>query len=589
MTLAAWFALAVILFCITILARNRHSADVVLLGGLTLLLVTGVITPRQALAGLANEGMVTVGVLYVVVAGLQETGAVGWMADTVLGRPRSLRHALIRLALPIMALSPFLNNTPVVAMFIPAVGAWAQRHRLPLSRLMMPLTFLTTAAGLCTLVGSSTNLVLNGLIRSEAKLPGFSLWELAWIGVPVTLAVLLYILLAAPRLLPDRTAASTAFENVREYTVEMMVEAGGRLEGKSIQEAELRHLPGLYLAAIQRGGEVLPAVAPEQRLRGHDRLLFTGMVASVADLRNLRGLLPATNQIFKLDAPAPERVLVEAVVSDACPLVGMTVRDGRFRTRYNAAILAVARNGEKIAGKVGDIALRPGDNLLLEAPPAFLEQQRHAPDFYLLRSVDNYRPLRHQKAPWALAILLGFVVTAATGWFSTLEAALLAAGLMVLTGCVGSGTARNTVEWPVLLVIAASFGLGSALESTGAARVLAEGLVGLAQGHVWGSLIAVHAMTALLTLMVTNNATAVLMFPIALATARDLDVSFMPFAVVVLVAASACFATPIGYQTNLMVQGPGSYRFGDYLRFGLPLTLLVAGVTVAITPLIWPF
>ncbi|MBF0271564.1 MAG: SLC13 family permease [Magnetococcales bacterium] len=585
----AWLSLGVILVCVLLLARNRHSADAVLLGGVTLLLLFGVLTPKQALAGLANEGMVTVGVLYVVVAGLEETGAVRWISDTILGQPRSLRHALWRIALPILVISPFLNNTPVVAMFIPAIGAWAARHRLPMSGLMMPLAFLTSAAGLCTLVGSSTNLVVHGLLLAPSGGRGFSLWELAAIGLPVTATVLGYVLITGNRFLPARHTVSESFANVREYTVEMVVQPGGPLEGKSIREAGLRQLPGLFLVEIRRTREVLPAVSSHQILHGGDRLLFTGVVDSVAHLRAMRGLLPATDQVFKLDAPARERVMAEAVVSDSCPLVGRTVRDGRFRTLYNAAILAVGRNGEKLPGKIGDITLRPGDQLLLEAHPSFLDQYRLTRDFLLVRNVEHFHPVRHQRAPVALGILFGFVAMATLGGLATLEAALLSAGLMLLTGCVTSGEARRAVEWQVLLVIAASFSLGIALETSGAARFLATRLIQFMDQDPWTSLAAVYLVTALLTQIVTNNATAVLMFPIAMATARDLNVSVMPFAVVVLVAASSAFVTPIGYQVNLMVQGAGGYRFMDYMRYGWPLFFLVGIVTVTLTPWIWPF
>ncbi|MBF0161140.1 MAG: SLC13 family permease [Magnetococcales bacterium] len=585
----AGLTITVIVVCLVLLASNRFAADTVLFGGVTLLLVSGILTPAQALAGLANEGVVTIGVLYVVVAGLQATGGMGWMADAVLGTPRSIPHAQWRMGLPILALSPFLNNTPVVAMFIPAVAIWARRFRLPISQLMIPLAYMTTAAGLCTLAGSSTNLVVNGLLRDKAGLPGFSLWELLWIGLPVTATVYLYTILWGIRLLPHSAEPSALFANVREYTVEMVVEQGGALHGKTVEAAKLRQLPGLFLVEIQRQGEVLPAVSSQQILAGGDRLIFTGNVESVADLRNMRGLLPATDQVFKLDAPVRERAILEAVVAEASPLVGMTVRRGQFRTVYNAAILAIVRNGAKVPGKIGNIVLRAGDLLLLEAHSSFLEQQRHSRDFLLVRSVENYQPVFHRRAPVALAILLAFILLATLGGLSTLESALIAAGMMLVTGCVNSTAARRTVEWPILLVIAASIALGTAMEKTGVARFMADQLISALHGGPWVTLATLYLTTALLTQMVTNNATAVLMFPIALSAANTLHLSPVPFAVVVLVAASSSFVTSIGYQTNLMVQGAGGYRFLDYVRFGWPLPILVGSVTVALVPRIWPF
>ncbi|MBF0460306.1 MAG: SLC13 family permease [Magnetococcales bacterium] len=585
----AWLAITVIIACVAFLASSHYPSDMVLLGGVTLLLLAGVLTPQQALAGLANEGVATIGVLFVVVSGLQETGAVGWIADTILGTPRSIRHAQWRLSLPILGISPFLNNTAVVAMFIPAVGYWAKRHRLPMSQLMIPLAFVTTTSGLITLVGSSTNLVVHGLLRSTARLPGFTLWELAWIGLPVTAAMLLYLLIFGQYRLPNQPAPSKSFTNTREYTVEMRVEKGGALEGKTVQEAQLRQWPGLFLLKTQRDGGVLSAVSAQHKLLGGDCLLFTGIVDAIADLRNRRGLQTVMDQETQLETPERECIMVEAVLAEYSPMVGKTVRESHFHTIYRASILAVARSGGKFLGKVGDIVLRPGDQLLLETHPAFLEQQWNTHDFLLVRAVETYRPLHHKRAPVALAILLGFIGMATTGRFSTLEAALLSAGLMLLTGCVSSRVARRSVEWQVLLVIAASFALGTALESTGAARYLARLLTTWTEGDTWASLAAIYTVTALLTQVVANNATAVLLFPIALATAKDLHASVMPFAVVVLVAASASFATPIGYQTNLMVQGPGGYRFADYVRFGWPLSLLVGAVTVGLTPWIWPF
>ncbi|MEO5376828.1 MAG: SLC13 family permease [Magnetococcus sp. DMHC-6] len=589
MGIDAWLSLSTLLLCCGLLASNRFSADVTLLGGVTILLLAGVLTTQQALAGLANEGMVTVGVLYVVVAGLQETGAVGLLADLLLGHPRSLRHAQWRLMAPVVMVSAFLNNTPVVAMFIPAVNAWAKQRGVSVSKLMLPLTYAASAGGLCTLIGSSTNLVVHGLIRTKSDLPGFSIFELFWIGAPVVGVVIGYLLLCGRWVLPERLSATSQFANVRAYSVEMMVEPNSRLVGLTVAEAGLRHLPGLYLIEIFRAGRVLPAISAQDYLYGGDRLLFTGVVASVADLRNFKGLRPATEQIFKLEGSYKERCLVEAVVSDRCPLLGKNIRDGRFRSVYHAAILAVARNGEKISGrKIGDIVLKAGDTLLLEGSLSFIDRLRHSSDFFLVHPLD-YRPKRHDRAPLAILIVILMVIAGGTGWLSTLKTALVAAGAMILTGCVSSRVARQTVEWSVLLVIAASLAFGTALEITGAATFLAEHMVALAAGDRLASLAALFTVTALLSMVITNNATAALMFPIAQATASNLGVSLFPFAVTLLVAASASFSTPIGYQTNLMVQGSGGYRFGDYVRAGVPLTILVGVVTVGVVPLVWPF
>lgn len=589
MPLEAWLTVTVVLLCIGLLALNRFPADVVMVGGLTLLLLAGVLTPAQALAGLSNEGLVTVGVLYVVVSGLQETGGIAWVSQSLLGRPRTLAEAQVRLMAPVAALSAFLNNTPVVALFIPAVQDWARRHNLSVSHLMMPLTYAAIAGGTCTLIGTSTNLVVNGLIKSGTDLPGIGMFDLAWVGLPVAALTLLITIGLSARVLPERRSALSQLANAREYTVEMVVEPGSPLDGQTIEGAGLRQLPGMYLVEVDRDGLLLPAVSPTTHLRGGDRVLFAGSVESVVDLQKIRGLTLATDQVFKLDSPRHKRCLVEAVVSESFPMLGKSIREGRFRTVYQAAILAVARNGRRITGKVGDIVLRPGDTLLIEAHPSFVERWRRMRDFLLVSRLDNSTPLRHEKAGLALAIMAGMVISVTAGWLSMLESAMLAAGLMLLTRCTSPSNARRAVDWQVLVVIAASFGIGTALQQTGAAATLAGAIIGLTGDNAWAALALFYVTTVLFTNLVTNNAAAVLMFPIALASAERLDVSIMPFAIAIMMAASASFATPIGYQTNLMVQGPGGYTFTDYLRLGLPLSLVAGAATVAIAPFVWPF
>ncbi|ALP53378.1 potassium transporter TrkA [Candidatus Tenderia electrophaga] len=590
MTVDAWITIAVITVCFLTLVFTRWAADVVLMGGVTLLLVLGILTPEAALSGLANEGMVTVGVLFIVSAGLKETGAINWLTDSLLGRPRSLANAQMRVMGPVAGFSAFLNNTPVVAMLIPAVNDWARKYHLSVSKLLMPLSYAAIVGGTCTLIGTSTNLIVNGLMIKESDGDGLTMFELAWIGVPCTLLVFIYVLVVSKWLLPERKSAITQFSDVRQYTVEMLVEPRSSLEGKSIEEAGLRQLSGLYLVEIERRGHILPAVSPKERLESGDRLVFAGVVDSVVDLQKIRGLTPATNQVFKVNVPRPERSFIEAVVSDTNPLVGKTVKEGRFRSRYNAAIIAVSRNGEQLRMKIGEIVLQAGDTLLLEAPAAFTENHRNSRDFFLVSELLGSNPPRHDRAVLSISILLGMVVLVSAGVLSMLKAALLAAGLMIVSRCLTGNNARRAVDWQVLIVIAASFGLGQALYQTGGADYLANRIVALAgDGHPIIALAAVYFATALLTAMITNNAAAVLMFPVVLSMATSLDVSFMPFVIVLMVAASASFATPIGYQTNLMVFGPGGYHFSDYIRMGLPLTLLIGVLCLLIVPVVWPF
>ena len=580
----AWFTAGLILTLLGIMATTRAAPDMVFLGGLVVLVLVGIVPAAKAFEGLTNQGVITVGALYVVVAGLRETGGAQWLAQRVLGRPQSLSQAQLRLMLPVTVLSAFLNNTPVVAMLIPGVGEWARKHRLPVSKLMLPLSYAAILGGTCTLIGTSTNLVVNGLLIDRAGV-NLRMFDLTPIGLPVAIAGVVFVILTSRWLLPNRQPAVSPNDDPRRYTLEMLVDTDGPLVGKTIEAAGLRHLPDCYLMEVDRAGAVLPAVSPREILQAGDRLVFVGVVDSVVDLQRIRGLTSASTQVFKLAERRSDRLLVEAVVSNTCPLVGRSIRDGRFRNRYKAVVIAVARNGERLRGKIGDIVLRPGDILLVEAGVGFLEGHRNNRDFFLVSPVPDSTPLRHERALLALAILVVMVLAAGLDLIGMFEAALAAAGLMVLTRCVSVAGVRQSIDWSVLLVIAAAFGIGGALQSTGLALHVATALMELAGDSPVQNLVMVYLVTVLFTAVINNNAAALLMFPIAQAVTTKLGVSIVPFALAIMMAASAEFSTPIGYQTNLMVYGPGGYRFSDYLRIGLPLNAVVA--VVSLTMILW--
>ncbi len=598
----AWLTLGVVVVLTIGLIRNWAGADTLMVGGLTILILAAELFPgaklpnaAQAVAGMGNPGLITVGVLYVVVVGLTATGAMALITQPLLGRPKTVMGAQTRMMGPVMVLSAFLNNTPVVAMFMPVIDDICKKTQISPSKLFIPLAYSATFGGVCTLIGTSTNLVVHGLLI-DATGQGLSMFDITWVGIPCAIAGFVYILVASPWLLPDRKPAISLSDDPRQYSVEMIVQPGGPLVNRTIEDAGLRQLPGLYLMEIDRDGQIMPAVGSTERLQGDDRLIFVGVVESVVDLQKVRGLAPATNQTFKLDAPRLERRLVEAVVSDRCPLVGKSIREGQFRKVYNAAVIAVARSGRRVTSKVGDIVLQTGDTLLLEAHQEFAKQQRNSRDFFLVSGIENSAPPRHHLAWVALAILVFMVVVVAGEWLDMLPAAMLAAGLMLITRCCTGAEARNSVDWSVLVVIAASLGIGKAIEDSQLASTIAEEMIGFVSGmgfagpmRAWLVLFAVYVVTTVFTEAITNNAAAVLVFPVALAAAENLGVSYMPFLIAIMVAASAGFSTPIGYQTNLMVYGPGGYRFSDYVRFGVPLNLTFMAVTVGVTPFVWPF
>jgi len=585
----AWLAIAVTIAAFLGNALTPLPPDIVFLGAAAVLFLSGVLDEKTALAGFSNSGMITVGVLYIVVTGLQQTGALQWVSQQVLGMPKTPSRALVRLMLPVMGASAFLNNTPVVAMFIPVVNDWCRKLRFSPSKLMIPLSYAAIFGGLCSLIGTSTNLVVNGLLIEATQDAGLKIFDIAWVGVPCALAGFLFLFFTQNWLLPDRQAILSNTDDIRQYTIEMKVPPGSPLKGKTVEKAGLRHLPDLYLVEIQRGMQVISAVGSQEVLQAEDQLSFVGVIDSVLDLQRIRGLEPATDQVTKLESPRTERCLIEAVVSNTCPVLGQTIRESQFRTRYNAVVVAAARNGDRLTNKIGDIRLRSGDTLLLETADSFIRDRRISRDFYLISTVPNSEPMRYERSRWALILTVLMVLLAAVGWLTMLQAATLAAVGMVVFGCCSPSQAIRGIDWSVLLVIAAALALGQALEVSGAAVAIANGFIRLAGSNPFWVLVAVYAITTILTEIITNNAAAALIFPIALAIANQLDVSYLPFVIAIMVAASASFATPIGYQTNLMVYGPGGYKFSDFMRVGIPLNLLYGLITVLITPFVYPF
>ncbi len=592
MSLEAWITLAVTALALLALIREWAAPDAVFLGATIVLALLGIIPVGEALRGFSNPGVLTVGALFVVTAALRETGTLDWVGHRVLGRVKGELGGLARLTGVVLPLSAFLNNTPVVAMLVPVVIDWCRKRAISPSRLLIPLSYLAILGGTCTLIGTSTNLVVHGLMIAHDPASGMTLFEIGRVGLPYALVGTAYLALVGRRLLPERKELIEQLgEARREYVVEMFVQPECRLVDQTVEGAGLRQLPGLFLIEIDRDGEVIAPVAPSTRIEAQDRLVFTGIVSTIVDLEKIPGLVPAVDSAYEV---APERrrgrLLCEAVMSPSSPLIGKRIREANFRALYNAAVVAVHRNGVRITSKIGDIALRPGDTLLLQTGPNFSRAHRNNPDFYLVSDVEGSRPLRHDRA-WIAGVLFILLIAAMfSRRVDTAVAAFLAAGLMVATRCLSATDARQSVDWPLLITIAASFGVGAALERSGAASALAGLLVEPTQA--WGpvaTLAAVYLTTSVLTEFITNNAAAVLMFPIALSAAEAVGVETRPFLMAVALAASAAFSSPIGYQTHMLVYGPGGYRFTDFVRVGLPLNLLLWGVAVLLIPFFWPF
>jgi di/tricarboxylate transporter len=589
MTWPEILTLAVIAAAVIVLVRDLAPPSATLLGATVLLLVAGVIDAGQAFSGFSNPAPITVAALYVLARAVHRTGLLQPLLTRTLGETGRERGALLRLLLPTAGASAFLNNTPIVAMLVPTVTEWSHRRGLSPSRFLMPLSFAAILGGMVTAIGTSTNLVVSGLMQSHGLEP-MGLFEIGRIGLPVALLGLLFLVLAAPRLLAERRVVRAELEeNIRRFVVQMRVVPGGPLDGRTIAQGGLRHLQGVFLVEVERAGERLAPVGPEAVLHGEDLLTFVGKADLIVDLQGMSGLV-STEQQHLAHFDTARHTFYEVVVGAESPLVGRTLRDVSFRGRYNAAVVAIHRAGQRVQAKLGDVRLRVGDTLLVLTDPGFGQSWRDRNDFLLVSRLGGAPPAVSRKS-WLVALVgVGIVVLSAAGIMPILHAALLGAIGLVLLGVMSPGEARDAVDLNVIIVIAAAFGLGTAIESTGLAADIARLLLGaFGTFGPTGALLGVVLATLVLTELITNNAAAVLLFPIALATAQQTGLDPRPFAMGIAIAASASFLTPIGYQTNTMVYGAGGYRFGDYARLGFPLTLVVILTTVALVPVFWPF
>lgn len=371
----------------------------------------------------------------------------------------------------------------------------------------------------------------------------------------------------------------------------MHVAAEAPVIGRSVEDAGLRNLEQLFLVEIVRNGEPIAPVRPQEHLQAGDHLIFTGKVEGIAQLQKIAGLqLPHGCDLRQRLLEDGKARLVEVVVSPSCPMLGMTIKEGNFRARYDAAVLAVHRHGGLLKTKLGEVILKPGDTLLLLAGDDFLKRWNYSREFYLVSKVSDLPRVNRKKAIISFCTLVGMVAASAFGLLDIFEAAVLAVMVLLFTRCITTVQARRSIELNVLIVIASSFGISRALEKTGAAAWLAEQTINSV--HAWGALgvlVAICLMTTVLTEVITNNAAAAVVFPIAMASAQQLHVDPKPFAIAIAISASASFATPIGYQTNMMVYGPGGYQAKDFLKVGVPLNILYMIVSIFVIPLFWKF
>jgi di/tricarboxylate transporter len=571
----AWITAIVVVAMLIALATDRMPPAATVLAATVTLLVLGVIDEGQALSGFSNSAPLTVAALYVLAFAADKTGLLGPLVNRLLGRGDSFSQAsLAKLLFPTAGISAVINNTPLVAMLIGQVTSWCNRTGISPSKLLLPISYAAIMGGALTVIGTSTNLVASGLLQEAGQAPiGF--FEITKVsGIPVLIGLLVLVTLI-PRLLPTRRTAIEEFtEEMREFSLRMEVIEGGPLDGKTVAEAGLRNLRGIFLVEIERDGLILPAVSPGRGLMAGDLLTFTGNPESVVDFQRTPGLRSAETE-HMLEVDSPDHTFYEAVIGVDSRLVGQTLAEIGFRGRYQAAVVALHRDGEQVKSGLGRLDLQPGDTLILLAGPDFEDHSRRAKDFLVVSRIGGPPPSATRRAPLVGAVALTVIVLAALDVLPILQLAAIAAGVLIATRTITFSEAGQAIDFSVILLIAAAFGVGAAMETTGLAETIANGMVG-ALGS-WGELgiiFAVALATTILTEVVTNNAAVVVLFPIVLAISVDAGLDPRIMAIMIAVMASSSFLTPMGYQTNTMVYGPGGYRFSDYLRAGLPLNLI---------------
>jgi di/tricarboxylate transporter len=585
--LDSWLTLATLLAVVVGMARELVPPTLAVLGGSILLMLMGVISTDEAFAGFSNSAPLTVAALYIIAAAVSRTGLLRQPISSTLASAKSDRGVLARLLPGVAAASSFLNNTPIVAMLVPEISSWAHRRGKAPSRFLMPMSFAAIIGGTITLLGTSTNLLVSGLLDERTGEPlGF--FEITPVGLPLAVLGVGAIVMLAGRLLPEhRSPRDELSEEFRQFVVEMTVVPGGALDGVEVESGGLRHLTGVFLVEIQRGNEVISPVRPTTWIAGNDLLRFVGKAGEVVDLLEMPGLQSAhAAQMGGFDLARSN--FYEAVVGPSSALAGTTLKEAEFRSRYQAAVVAIHRAGHRIDAKFGEVRLRPADTLVVLADSGFRERHRDRQDFLLISHLGEPVASEPRRRITTLVVTAGFLIVAATGIMPTLNAALLADLALIGFGVLTPSQARNAVNLDVVLLVAGSFGLAAAMEQSGLADQMAAALVnGLGPLGVTGVLVGVIIATLILTEAVSNAAAAVVVFPIAFAAAVELGVDPRGFAVAVAVAASASFLTPVGYQTNMMVYGPGGYRYTDYARLGAPLTLLTIIVTVVVVRMVW--
>jgi di/tricarboxylate transporter len=596
MTFEIAFVLGVLLLALAAFMWEKYPPDIVALSVFCILLLSGILPRERAMAVFANPAPITVAAMFVLSAALVKCGAIdyltGWFA-----RVSFLPYQVVMFMLVMLVafVSAWINNTPVVVVFVPVVLSLAKRMNLPASKFLIPLSYAAVMGGTCTLIGTSTNLVVNGILVDRGE-PGMKMFELAWLGIPTAIIGGLYLALLGKRLLPARETLTSILtdEERREYLTEAFVPLGSPLKGKSLKTAGLVSARGFRVIEVVRNGIAITIDNETSPLQEGDRLVLACRPSGIARARAMPGF-DFTAEAGLEQIAAHEGVIFEGAVAPNSELIGLSISDINFRQRFRVIVLAVHRGGQSVRDKIEDLPLQMGDILLMMGTPQAINTLRQGDDIILFDRPPLPSLSLHKRIPLVMVTIVA-VVLAETFKIVPIEIGAIAGSVFVcLTGCLKPKEAYDSIEWNLLFVIFGMLALGTAMQHTGAAAWLAHNVVAGVDHFVTGPdkplamLACIYLVTMVLTEILSNNAVAALMVPIALGIAAEAGLDPRPFIIALTFAASAAFSTPIGYQTNTYVYGIGGYRFKDFVKIGVPLNLLCFAVAMYVIPKVWAF
>ena len=583
--LDAWITIVTVLGMFTILLFTKWRSDVVFLGAIGVLFVTGVLDAKEAFSGFSSTSVITVGVLFVVVAGLTHTGVLQWIVKNLLGTPNSYSKAVTRLMLPVAVLSSFLSNTTVVALFVDIVKMWSKKRGVSPSKLLIPLSYASGMGGVCTLIGTPPNLIISGLYEEKTG----EAMNILTTTVPglFCLGVGVLSIIAMRRLLPDRKTPDSAFESTGEYTVELRVPSDNPHIGETIGEAGLFHIKGGSLISLYHFDNVSSPVIEDEPIMGGDHLVYAGQIDEIIDMADSHQLVSADHHIFSMSEVDMSRKLRTAHVDFGSSLIGKAIGTTSFERDNDVILAAVARRGERINMAPREVVLQVGDTLLLVCPKHLnvdTPSLKGALHFFDSDDVPNIGSGTIVSA----LIMLAMVALSAFGIMPLLQCAFLAAAAMLICRCCNMEQAMRAINWEILMVFAGSAVLGLAIQKTGIAEWLANGILDVCGTNPIVVMTAVCLVGTFVTEFISNTAAGAMFFPIMYEAAEKMGYEPFPFLVALMVSVSSSFATPIGSPTHMLVYGPGGYRFSDFMRIGLLMNLIILAANILIVNIVYP-